>query len=331
MEAMSARDPRNSPGPYWQRNIRTAFNELRSHGLAEFRSVENNVGQSFSDSPIINVLPTYRSFGKRLIAIIQSNFWPFSHIFRMQVNLTRSWALKALEKESFHLSTSKQIANALTQLRMPSETMLGNPSGTTKIGNQIYSNHYLESLAIVQLVNYLELYRDAESVLEIGGGFAANAHIVLENFPKIGKYLYVDIAPTLYVATQYLKCLYGDAVSDCSAFEDNQQISFAHDDELEIFCILPSQLKQFIGKIDLLYNSHSFVEMSDAIVESYASEAHRLMSDRFRIALLSYHTNDTHQTVSSERLPTFFKSDFSRLETVFPSDGYTPMTLFYSN
>lgn len=81
--------------------------------------------------------------------------------------------------------------------------------------------------------------------MEIGGGFGANLHITLFNFPNIRKIIYVDIAPNLYIATQYLRSFYGDSVKDISTAKKN--FSFAETEDLEIFCILPSQIEKFVG------------------------------------------------------------------------------------
>ena len=55
-------------------------------------------------------------------------------------------------------------------------------------------------------------FKRVRSVFEIGGGFGANIHLLLENYNNIRKVIYLDIPPNLYVGTQYLKAFFGDAV-----------------------------------------------------------------------------------------------------------------------
>ena len=43
---------------------------------------------------------------------------------------------------------------------------------------------------------------------------------------KVKKYIYVDIAPNLYVGTQFLKANFGKSVKDFTNYESQSTISF---------------------------------------------------------------------------------------------------------
>ena len=42
-----------------------------------------------------------------------------------------------------------------------------------------------------------------KSFFEIGGGFGANVHFLVTNFPNINKIIYLDIAPNIYLGTEF--------------------------------------------------------------------------------------------------------------------------------
>ena len=90
------------------------------------------------------------------------------------------------------------------------ETTIGGlqPESIVKIDNYKISKFYLEKLARIHTFSKERDFTKIKTVFEIGGGFGANAHLLLNLYPNIKKYIYLDIAPMLYVGTQYLKHFY---------------------------------------------------------------------------------------------------------------------------
>ncbi len=141
--------------------------------------------------------------------------------------------------------------------------------------------------------------------------------------------IYADISPNLYIATQYLRSFYGTSVKDCTKIKS--KFSFASDDELEIYCILPSQIEFFAGNIDYFYNAHSFVEMPEQVIENYATIIQKIANkDFFNIALVTYHpgTEISGKTFNYLRLPEFFNKSFITQNSVFPSNSESAITYF---
>jgi putative sugar O-methyltransferase len=143
--------------------------------------------------------------------------------------------------------------------------------------------------------------REVSSFIEIGGGFGVNVDLQLQLFPNIRKVLYIDIAPNLYVGTQYLKSRYGTSVIDFKSTRNSDAIRFKEDESLEIYCILPMQIELVQMKFDLFHNAHSFVEMSWETVVNYGIQVKRLLKDTGRVYLVTYDGFDD-STIPPEEL-----------------------------
>jgi hypothetical protein len=145
-------------------------------------------------------------------------------------------------------------------------------------------------------------------VFEIGGGYGANIHLLLENYKNIRKVLYLDIPPNLYVGTQYLKAFYSAAVFDYRALRHLDSIRFSSDDNIEIFCITPWQIEKFKSAVNIFLNSHSFVEMPKNVVKNYVDNFNSFPhSEDSEIALTTYDGYDLNTTFHPDDLPKFFE------------------------
>jgi putative sugar O-methyltransferase len=237
-----------------------------------------------------------------------------------------------MEKESVHIQNSPEIHSAISKLNIPEDTTRGGCVAVTNLNGKFISNTYLESLALINKVDTELGYDGANSFMEIGAGFGVNIHLLIENYPNIRKYLLVDISPTLYVSTQYLKSFYGGAVVDAVSYEESGVKGFNDTDDLEIICLLPSQLSSFTGTIDFFYNAHSFVEMTNEIVSEYSREIARLQngSKLKKMALCTYHVSETQKTVSHKNLPDLIGVPMREVIGFWPRDGYNLNSFFFS-
>jgi putative sugar O-methyltransferase len=187
-------------------------------------------------------------------------------------------------------------------------SLLGNCQAKVKIQGQDISIHYLNLIEQHDNISSRIKFNDAKTVFEIGGGFGANIHLLLENYKNIRKVLYLDIPPNLYVGTQYLKAFYGNSVIDYRALKHKKSIKFSLDNNLEIFCITPWQIQEYASSIDIFMNAHSFVEMPKNVVSNYIDNFNRLpMSKDSAIALTAYDGFDLATTFHPNELPKFFE------------------------
>ena len=328
---ISQEDPSNTPGPYWDRTTRHAVREIQKKGLGSFRDFGSNVGESYADAPIVDIRPSLQGLTKSIARFFVSQVFPINRIFENQVNLTKSIYKILLEKESMHLQNDPRIQLALSRLNLPEVTTRGNCVAVTNLNNSPVSNLYLECLTLIDKIELNLGYKDVKSFMEIGAGFGVNIHLLIENFPNMRKFLLVDISPTLYVSTQYLKSFYSEGVIDAVQYAKGENFEFKDNSDLEIICILPSQLRSFRGSIDFFYNSHSFVEMTKEIVSRFAVEIHRLQisSKIKKVALCTYQTAGNNKTVSYRDLPQLLGLSMREVSDTWPRDGYNLNTFFF--
>ena len=141
---------------------------------------------------------------------------------------------------------------------------------------------------------------------------------LLENYPNVGKIVYLDIPPSLYVGTQYLKSFFGESVKNYSGLRDRTEIRFEDNNNLEILCIAPWQIERLRCGIDIFHNAYSFVEMPKKVVKNYGEFIKNLMTENGKVCLFSYDRFDTSTTIDPNQLPSLMgiPDDNYRIEEV---------------
>lgn len=169
------------------------------------------------------------------------------------------------------------VKNHLDSLQEPKE---GNPllvCADEKSMSQDLANSLIEYYAIDQSASFQTI----NSVLEIGGGYGRNAHVILSLNPN-AKIVLVDILPALYIAQRYLSSVFNDRkVFKARKFFCYDEVK----DELEsssIVFLLPHQLSLIPDKqFDLAMNVSSFGEMSLDQISWYFNQIKRLTCKYF--------------------------------------------------
>lgn len=303
------------PGSYWQAKTEIATREIEQFGLEDFRGSTNSIGTSYADNALIDIRGHY-NYGLRLpLSFLLRKVFPFSRIFDSQVNLTKCHFQNAVGFKNIIANDSARVKELLDKFRVPSDSTRGGCLDYCEIKGEKISNHYLELLHTHDVLSKHIDFQSARSFFEIGGGFGVNVHILIENYNNIRKFIYLDIPPNLYVGTQYLKSFYGESVIAYSETRKLEKIEFNYGNELEIICIAPHQVENLNVEIDIFQNSHSFVEMSDVIVQNYAKHIIRMTSlNNSSIALVSYDGFNLDNTHHPDNLPDFFSREFCRYE-----------------
>jgi putative sugar O-methyltransferase len=298
--------PLYHPGPYWATKAKNAQSEIKRCGIADFRGSTNNIGMSFTDNLFLDIRNAYNHGLRRIFRWLTMTY-PLSNIFESQMRWTKIYATRSIELSQELLSTSSRVNVLLKKYEIP-YSLLGGCLMKVEIDGVDYSSHYLSLLEQHDNIATKIDFAGATSVFEIGGGFGANIHLLLTNYKNIRKVLYLDIPPNLYVGTQYLKAIYGQAVSDYTDLRDRESIEFSANDDFEIYCIAPWQLQKYDGSLDILMNAHSFVEMPENVVKNYIDEFDRISDSKDpAIAMTSYDKFDPHATLHPSRLPQFFE------------------------
>lgn len=204
------------------------------------------------------------------------------------------------------LRASPRVHELLDQYKMP-PSMSGGCADYVEIGGRKVSMLYLSLLHEHDVVAQTVDFNSVTTFFEIGGGFGANVHMLLANYPNIRRVVYLDIPPNLYSGTQYLRQFY--PVRDYRDTRGGPKFGKGR----EILAIAPWQIEQLDIDIDLFWNAHSMVEMPQPVAANYAAH----VAGAKRIVLLSYGGFNLGSTWHPDLLPGLFpEREFAR--TVFP-------------
>ncbi|MEK9657769.1 MAG: putative sugar O-methyltransferase [bacterium] len=320
------------PGPYWVDKARTATDQLITHGLKYFRGNSNDIGNEFADNTLIDIRDGFTLGWKRKIASWLTKQYPLNRVYDAQVACTKRFATRCNQYIQEIVDLSPRTAHLVHNYKLP-YSLLGGSECNVCINDKRYSAHYLMLLDQHDHLSEKVNFKSLSSVFEIGPGFGVNIHLLIENYPNIKKFLYLDIPPNLYVGTQYLKAFYGNAIKDYESLRDVKELRFTPNDELEVLCIAPWQIECFRDSVDLLMNAYSFVEMPKKVVENYVEKFKKFPdSDKTKIALISYASYDLKTTYHPDELPLFFKDiNFDKFERdiYLKLDAFTKKNYMY--
>ena len=293
-----------SSGPYWDYKNSRAILEIQKKGIQDFRGLTAGIGTSFSDNEVLDVRNEYNIKGRivgKLFSLPLLNI-----IFNSQLKLTKSYIKSFLLNKSIVYENDRNVHDLLKKYKFENTTEFGCVS-SFKYLNKKYSCHYLEMADRINKLSKQFNFNDISSLFEIGGGFGANVHFLITNFPNIKKILYLDVVPNIYVGTQYLKRFYKDNIKDYSDLKNLDTISFSRNNELEILCIPPWLIEKVEANIDHFHNAASFVEMPKKIVENYVKFIRKFKTKE--ISLISYDKFDLKTTFNPEELNIFFNNE----------------------
>lgn len=312
--------PLYHPGSYWATKAKYAANEIKRYGIADFRGSTNLIGLGYADILYIDIRTSY-NHGLRRLARWVTETYPLSRIYESQVRKTASYANVSIIYAQEILNMKEKTRNLIKGYTIP-YSLLGKCLRKANIDGHDYSMYYLQLLERHDNIASRIKFNDAKSIFEIGGGFGANVHLLLENYKNIRKVLYLDIPPNLYVGTQYLKAFYGSAVSDYRTLKHLSSIQFSTDNNIEIFCIAPWQIEKCESAVDIFMNSYSFVQIPKNVVKNYVDNFNRFPESRN--AAIALTTCDLDQTAlfHPSELPKFFEDrtfDYFEVDTLLSS------------
>ena len=260
------------PTAYWMKYVNRIMKGFNRYGINSFRA-HYEIGKGYAD-----VLPfeAYEMTNNQFLRyfLITFNLLPFNEVLRrwkMIRDCHMNQAKRA--KENFFRVVLKEMEKGILAKKSLPYTLLAEPQDVVDIKGQRYSTLYLELAHRIQVASRHIPLHEVHSIVEIGGGFGTNVHLLLHLYPNIRKVLIVDIPPILYVETEYLRAFYGEAVKDYLITRYKKRMKFASDKSLEIFLVPPWQLKLFDNNnICLFWNAASFQEMERDVVYNYVAK-----------------------------------------------------------
>lgn len=283
---------------------------FKEKGLENFRAYDSGVETSYCDNVVTNL---WNEEISRINSILKFVFCKFPilsrvwQLFQRTQGMLISMHQQKLSAQENLLKDNKHLKKLLNTFHIDDTVRFGCVDAIN-IDSKLYAIHYLELLNTLSFLSTKIDFFKTRSMFEIGGGFGANVHLMLQNFKNIKKIIYLDIVPNLLVGTEYLKSIYGNSVYDYLATRTFDKIQFSKDDALEIYCIAPWQIEKLDVVIDYFHNAHSFVEMPDKVVKNYASYIEKILGKKGNIALVSYDKFNEDTTFNPVKLTQFFKS-----------------------
>ncbi len=272
------------PGPYWMGYQARSYRAIQHLGISAFRA-QPAIGKGFADVVITDPFAGFANRPARMAQLL-SAIWPVRSIVREYQTLLRARIEQRRQFQS--MVFDHRFGEIVREVgdRIP-DTLHGGAEEVLDVGGRRIAAVYVDALA--RLWNFRArgfAFESTTSYIEIGGGFGAGTHLLLSLFPNVRKVVYVDIPPMTYVATEYLRHFFGDAVRDYGQTRTLDRIGFANDTTREILCLCPWQVPKLDTKADFLFNASSFSEMTPEIVRNYATQVVPNLSAAARLLLI---------------------------------------------
>ena len=295
-----------SSGPYWNYKNSRAIIEIKKKGLSDFRGVTAGIGTSFADNQVVDIRNEFNIKGRIVGKFLSLPL--INVIFNSQLHTTKKYVNSYLKNKAIVYKKDANVLKLLNKYKFENTTDFGCVL-YFKYLNKKYSCLYLDMADRIDKLSETFNFKNISSFFEIGGGFGANVHFLVTNFPNIKKILYLDVVPNIYVGTQYLKSFYKEKVKDYSNLKNLDKISFSKNNDLEILCIPPWMIEKVDVEIDHFHNSNSFVEMPKNVIENYVKFIQKFKVKQ--ISLISYQNYDLKTTFNPNELNVFFGNELN--------------------
>jgi putative sugar O-methyltransferase len=279
LKQMETADPKFTPTKFWKVALHKISDQLLDGGIENFRCNEN-VNAFFEPLFQIEGLSFY---GKETVDAVVKILRGSDGARTAHGHGTKGPALMKQLVGGYHLALSQycafkagDIESKRPHLQHASDSGIGGALNQYDFEGKSYSRTMLNYInGFVFLKRAIKDTSMIQNVLEIGGGFGSVGEILLSDTGVNYNYVNVDIPPTLYAASWYLKSLYQEKYLNCLTFKPGDPISF--DDMDGNACVVPSwRLPDITGRVDLFINFHSFQEMEPDVVVGYIEHIQRL-------------------------------------------------------
>ena len=313
-----------SAGSYWDYKTKKILYWLKKKGLKNFRGFNSGVGTSYSDNITMDIRNELGFKGRLLSSL---TYLPLlKNIYNGQVKLNSSHIEKYLKKNQSYYENTEKVKYLISKYKIEQTTEFGCKL-KFNLNNKEFSCHYLNICDRVENIGKFINFKEISSYFEIGGGFGANIHFLINNFENIKKIIYLDIVPNLFVGTEYLRYFFGNAVKDYCLLKNEKEIKFSKNNDLEILCIPPWKIKNISSTIDHFHNSASFQEMPREVVKNYSNYILNLLNKNGSISLIIYSGWEKNNTLNPDQIKEVFKKKL--LMESFPNLDDNEKKLFY--
>ncbi len=271
------------PSSYWSYKCKKASHWIIEKGFSDMRGLNSPILTSLGDNLILDKRNEFGLGIKSKFLKMISNLPVINRLYENQLKITKVYLESYIKNANFFYQNNERVKFLLENYKL-NETTSFDCVKSFEYKGEMYSGYYLEQLDILDEVNKEINLKNIKSFFEIGGGFGASVHILLQNFKNIKKIIYLDLAPYIFTATEYLRSFYGDSVKDYLDHKD-KEIEFSDNNELEIFCIAPWQISNVKSKIDYFHSAYAFQGMTDKMIKNYSSHMKSLLNFEGGISL----------------------------------------------
>jgi len=299
------------PTKKWRNYSQRIAHAIKSDGITNFRS-NYAISKGYGDSELFDpsILLRSGSLKQRVAYQFVNNQFIKNKIIGLYLNLIRSHYKERGFYQQYYYSTEygNWLIGFLDQFNDLPDTLIGDCREFVDIKGIRISIKYIRTLMRIYNFSKHIDFTKIKSVFEIGGGFGANAHLLLHLYPNIKKYLYLDIPPVLYVATQYLKHFYTSQVVDYLATRNSRELSFKHNEDREILSVCPWQIENIENSIELFWSGSTMQDLDMDILNNYAKHIKKLLTPKGYICLVCT-VPESYDNIMSSKFGDHFNID----------------------
>jgi len=261
------------PTQFWKHGVQRVLDDLRCHGVERFRSLSSALGF---------FAPTYAFPGfcqqsevcLQLANILAENSATDPR-WQLSLNQFLSGEMQAFSDYRVYLAT---LQDSHPYLDRVSESSEGKPVEQFTFDGRCFSRSFLNYLLGLNFLKTCCDLSQVNTVLEIGGGYGTLGEILLGDTRNHCFYIDIDIPPTSFVSTYYLKQVVGKPyVGDYVSLKEKSILDIsALSAKYKAVVLCPWQLPKIEGAVDLFVNFISFQEMEPKVVRNYLHHVDRL-------------------------------------------------------
>jgi len=294
-----------------------SYLNIKKEGIEMFRNSSSGCGLGYADSILINA-DVLKTNLKRFISLI-INIISFNKFFKHQKVLTKRIFDDRFKYLNYIFKNNSKVQRLVKKYKIENSTQFGCYNFFT-YKTKKYSPYYLELCNKIDFINSKKNLKKIQSYCEIGGGFGANIHLMLQNFKNIKKVLLIDTFPTIYIATMYLRKFYKKSVISYDQIKNKKNIKFSNDKNLEIICIPPWKIDNVNITIDHFHNGDSFSHLEINKIKKYLSFLKKNQTKHFSVTDLDV-SDKKYKVTSPKKYIKLFNKKTKLFKNNFIIDG----------
>lgn len=268
------------PTSYWAYYEARVVDELKRHGLRNFRGRRDSWGGSFGS---VEVMPLAFSINLDAVRLLSNKYtrripgWrDFLGLISRRISAAANavphrlaFDMSLLDMQLLTYEYVKSAAEA-RRARSPAEigvALHGAPRDAFVVGGHAYTMQFLKFFWRYTFAAQFIDFTQTKVIVELGSGMGSQAEIFRKLYPNATILLF-DIPPQLYVAEQYLSAVFPDDVVSFRQARDMRTLSNLVPGKIYVLGSWQLPMVTDIA-VDLFWNARSLGEMEPEVVANY--------------------------------------------------------------